>query len=163
MSRDSNGSVTTRRSAALARSARVLVAGLLLIVPLGCESSTEPPIDIPEGVAVTLNGTVVARVMAGVTEGGVHVHVGEYSGVFVVSVLNGRGDVMPLESDHYLEASVGDLALATFVQPTPGAFRGEIEMYGVEGESTLTFRLMRTGSNTPEWTSPPIALHVTAC
>ena len=101
MPRDSLGSVT----ATLARRSRLLVAGLLLISPLGCESSTEPPVDIPEGVAVTLNGTVVARVMSGVNEGGVHVHVGEYSGVFVVSVLNGRG----------------------------------------------------------EWTSPPIALHVTAC
>ena len=150
-------------SGPLARRARLLIAGLLLSVPLGCESSTEPPVDIPEGVAVTLNGTVVARVMGAVNEGSVHVHVGEYSGVFVVSILNGRGDAMPLDADHYLEATVGDLALATFVQPTAGAFRGEIEMYGLEGESTLTFRLMRTGSSTAEWTSPPIPLVVTAC
>lgn len=156
------GRVQRRLSLVPARSVAFAV-GLLLVGTLACESTTEPPLDVPEGVALTLNGTVVARAVGGVIEGGVHVHVGEYSGVFVVSVLNGRGEPMPLDADHYLEATVGDLALATFVQPTPGAFQGEFEMYGEEGESTIVFRLMRTGSTVAEWTSPAIELVVTAC
>ena len=146
-----------------ARQVRLFVVALLVLGAQACESATEAPVAIPEGVAVTLNGTVVARAMDGVSEGEVHVHLGEYSGVFVVSVLNGRGDLMPLEADHYLEAAVEDFALATFVQPFSGAFRGEIEMFGEEGHSTLVFRLMRTGSSVPEWTSPPIAFVVSGC
>ncbi len=142
---------------------RLLPVFALIAALLGCESTTEPASDEPEGVSVTLNGTIVARAVNGVTEGEVHVHVGEYSGVFVVSILDGAGRPLMLEPDHYLEVSVGDLGLAAFVQPTPGAFEGEIEMYGLEGESTLTFRLMRTGAAVPEWTSPPIDLVVVAC
>lgn len=137
---------------------------LLLLFALlgGCESGTEPPVDIAEGLAVTLNDVVVARVTGATVEGGIHVHFGEYSGLFIVDILNGRGEPMPLEPDHYLEATVGDLGLVTFLQSTPGAFRGEFEMYG-EGETTLVFRLMREGSSAPEWTSPPLELVVIAC
>lgn len=137
----------------------------MLLLPLllgGCESGTEPPVDVPEGLAVTLNDVVVARVAGATVEGGIHVHFGEYSGLFLIEILNGRGEPLPLEPDHYLEATVEDLGLVTFLPSTPGAFRGEFEMYG-EGETTLVFRLMREGSAVPEWTSPPLELVVIAC
>lgn len=143
---------------------RTLSPVLMFVAVLaGCESTTEPPSDVPEGVAVSLNGTIVARAVNSVTEGSVHVHLGEYSGVFVVSILDGAGNAMSLDADHYLDVSVGDLGLAAFIQPSPGAFQGEIEMFGLDGVSTLTFRLMRTGSSVPEWTSPSIELVVIAC
>lgn len=140
------------------------VAALLLVIPLltGCESGTEPPADVPEGLAVTLNDVVVARVLGGTVEGAIHVHFGEYSGLFRVDILNGRGEPMPLDADHRLQATVGDIGLVTFVQSPPGAFRGEFEMFG-EGETTITFRLVREGSPGAEWASPPLDLIVIAC
>lgn len=144
-----------------------MIARLLLVLTLlpllgGCESGTEPPVDVPEGLAVTLNDVMVARVTGSTVEGGIHVHFGEYSGLFIVDILNGRGEPMALDADHYLEATVGDLGLVTFLQTTPGAFQGEFEMYG-EGQTTLVFRLMREGGTAPEWTSPPLELVVIAC
>lgn len=143
--------------------ARSLASLLLLTLLLGgCESGTEPALDVPEGLAVTLNDVMVARVTDGVVEGGIHLHFGEYSGLFIVDVLNGRGEPMTLDADHYLEAAVGDLGLVGFVQDTPGAFAGEFDIYD-EGATTITFRLMREGSAVPEWASPPVELVVVAC
>jgi hypothetical protein len=155
-----------RRSSSLRASFGRWAAGALLLgaVPLaGCGSgSTEPPADDPDGLQVTLNGVVVARAAGASVEGEIHVHFGEYSGLFVVDILDRDGRTLALDADHRLEATVGDIGLATFVQATPGAFRGEFEMFG-EGETTITFRLVRQGSATPEWTSPPVDLLVIGC
>lgn len=142
--------------------ARLCLLAVLVLLPGGCESSTEPVADVPAGLSVTLNDVIVARVTGETVEGGIHVHFGEYSGLFVVDILNGRGQPMTPDADHYLEVAVGDLGLVSFVPSAQGAFRGEFEMYG-EGETTLTFRLMREGSAVPEWTSPPLDLVVVAC
>ncbi|MEQ9569403.1 MAG: hypothetical protein RLN75_04375 [Longimicrobiales bacterium] len=142
--------------------ARLFALLFALSLLAACESGTEPPVDVPEGLALTRNDVIVARVMDGTVEGAIHVHLGEYSGLFIVDILNGRGEPMPLEPDHRLEATVGHIGLVTFVQHTPGAFRGEFEMFG-EGETTITFRLVRDGSGAAEWSSPPLDLIVLAC
>lgn len=141
---------------------RVVPTLLALTLLAGCESGTEPPMNVPEGLAVTLNDVIVARVLDGTVEGAIHVHFGEYSGLFLVDILNGRGEPMSLDADHRLEATVGDLGLVTFLPTSPGAFQGEFEMFG-EGETTITFRLVREGSSQAEWTSPPLELVVIAC
>lgn len=143
------------------------VLGLALLaatVVLGAcsSSSTEPSADVPDGLSVTLNDVVVARVLGSSVEGGIHIHFGEYSGLFEIDILNGRGEAMAVNGDLRLEASVADIGLATFVQATPGAFEGEFEMFG-DGTTTITFRLVRAGSGVVEWTSPPMELLVIAC
>lgn len=118
-----------------------------------------PDDDVPVGIEIHLNGALVTRITGTEVEGYLHVHVGEYSGQFIVSAVNGAGN--PIGSAPFqLEASVADPDVATFVQPSAGALEGEIVATAV-GETHLSLQLRRSG--TIAFEAPPIEVIAAAC
>lgn len=142
------------------RRAAALAAPLLLL--LACDSSTDPGSDLPGGLSISLNGTVVVQGTGTAVDGAIHLHLDEYSGLFVVEVLNERGRALDPDPGLRLEAVIADATKAAWLPPSEGALRGEFEVLA-EGATTIVFRVLRPGSSTPEWTSPPVPLVIVAC
>lgn len=146
----------TRRT--MRRLASVVGATLLL----GCGSSTDPGSNLPGGLSISLNGTVVVQGTEGAVDGAIHLHLDEYSGLFVVEVLNERGRALDPDPELRLEAVIADGTKAAWRPPSEGSLRGEFDAFA-EGSTTIVFQVSRQGSSTPEWTSPPVPLVIVAC
>jgi hypothetical protein len=141
-----------------------ILAGLTLLSG-SCTSdhTTGPDDDVPVGLEVQLNGTLIARIIGSAVEGAIHVHVGEYSGQLIVSALNGAGNTIEGGS-FLLDVRTDDPAVATFVQPSVGALEGEI-VATVAGSTFIQLSLLRAGEAAPAvvFAAPPIPVVAILC
>lgn len=142
------------------RAAILLVATAVLSA--GCSEATGPDDDVPVGLQIHLNGALVIRVDGSSIDGVLHVHVGEYSGQFIVSATNGAGNV--IEQPFRLEASVDNPDIARFVQATDGDMEGEI-VASITGDTRLHLQLfvIGPGGTDPAFTAPPIDIFAVSC
>jgi hypothetical protein len=138
---------------------RVLAPALALSAACSNNEPAGPDDDVPVGIEIHLNGALVTRISGTEVEGFLHVHVGEYSGQFIISPINGAGNPI-VGGTFQLGASVDDPAIATFVQPSPGVLEGEIVATTV-GTTHLVLQLRRSG--TVAFQAPPVEVIAAAC
>jgi len=151
----------------LTRSVVAAASFAALLTTLGlaaCSGSTTDPFgNRPRGLRISLNGSTVVRVDGTDVEGSLHTIVGEYSGQFIIIPVTSDGRVIPTEQGYTLEATIEDPNVATFVPLAPGAFEGEIVSL-IEGSTTITFRVIRSGATgNLTYVAPPIDLITAAC
>lgn len=157
----------TRRARIVIRRLAGCIGALSLAVVFvaGCGSEASgPDDDVPTGLEVHLNGALVARAVGSEVEGHLHVHVGEYSGQFIVTAVNGAGNEIDLPATHHLSAQIEDEDIARFVQPSGGAFQGEIKVL-TAGETHLMLGLWNgePGTGTLVFEAAPIDVEGSVC
>lgn len=144
-------------------------ARALLVVALAAVGCTDLPSSLgwdhtyPEGLIVRENGTVVVRVDEdGEVTGSLTVRAGGTTGELDVVFLDEKGGTIVPGDDEYLEVTISLPDLATFEQPSPGAFRGRIRGLKV-GQTSVLFTLKEgeVGRGRGLWTSSAIKLNVT--
>lgn len=156
----------SRRDCRRWRRARLLAVALACLIPVACTNESGPAgpdDDVPVGLRIHLNGALVTRIDGTDIEGFLHVHVGEYSGQFLVSAINGAGNTID-PAAFRLEAEIADPTIAAFVQPSAGALEGEV-VAETGGATHLMLELWRGPASTgnPAFTAPPIEVLAIVC
>lgn len=148
------------RSAAFAL-AGALVLGACSDDPTGVHDHA----DDVEGVALVLNGAVIAtfdgddRTWTGTLE----VDEGEETARITVRLLDHDGDEVTLDDDYHLDVVMGNEDIAEWEQDTPGEFGGHLRGVAT-GETTAVFRLMHgaVGSGHPDVETTALTVWVNA-
>lgn len=136
----------------------------LTAVACGSDPTTGPDDDVPLGLRFHLNGALVARIDGADVAGFLHVHVGQYSGQFIVTAVNGAGNSIDAPGTFQLTASIADPTIAAFVQPSQGVLEGEI-VAEIGGATNLMLELWRgdPGNGSLAFTAPPIEVLAISC
>ena len=142
------------------------VAGALALGAAACEDDPSGPDEDhaePVSVRLMLGGQEIASAINASSTGHIHLHPGEVTDHITVEFVDEGGDPIIFDEDFYLEVDVGNEAIAEFDQDTPGEFGGHAHG-GVEGETTMTFKLMHgaVGTGHPDFTAWPIDVDVVA-
>lgn len=133
---------------------------LTTLLALACADATDPDDTLPGGLRIHLNGALVVRTDGSTTQGALHIHVGEYSGQFIVTPVDRDGRALDAASMR-LEAVSGNPGIARFVQPAAGMLEGQI-VADAEGITDLTLEL-RSDGGAALYTSPPIEIFAVHC
>jgi hypothetical protein len=145
---------------------RIVATAVIALIAAACGSDavTGPDDDVPVGLRIHLNGALVARVDGADIDGFLHVHVGEYSGQFIVTAVNGAGNSIDTPGTFRLAASMANPGIAAFVQPSQGALEGEI-VAETGGATHLTLELWRGDAATGSlaFAAPPIEVLAIVC